>query len=50
MHPFDGDGMVNAVTFKDGKAVYRNRFVRTKGTSMVEMEVEGGGLWPSFRS
>ena len=28
-HPFDGDGMVHAVYFKDGKATYRNRLVRT---------------------
>ncbi|MBL8554342.1 MAG: carotenoid oxygenase family protein [Phenylobacterium sp.] len=30
-HPFDGDGMIHAVGFQDGKASYRNRFVRTKG-------------------
>ena len=31
-HPFDGDGMLHAVTFLGGGAVrYRNRFVRTKG-------------------
>ena len=26
----DGDGMVQAFRFKDGKVIYRNRFVRTK--------------------
>ena len=28
-HPFEGDGMVHLVGFRDGKAFYRNRFVRT---------------------
>src|SRR5215510_16160387 len=28
-HWFDGDGMVHAITFRDGKATYRNRWVRT---------------------
>ncbi|MFV9506842.1 MAG: carotenoid oxygenase family protein [Oscillochloridaceae bacterium umkhey_bin13] len=30
-HPFDGDGLVAAVRFADGKATYRNRFVQTAG-------------------
>jgi len=30
-HPFDGDGMVNSIAFKGGRAHYRNRFVRTAG-------------------
>ena len=30
-HPFDGDGMLHIVGFRDGKAFYRNRFVRTDG-------------------
>jgi len=30
-HPFDGDGMINSVAFKDGKAFYRNKFVKTEG-------------------
>ncbi|MDJ0727427.1 MAG: carotenoid oxygenase family protein [Prochloraceae cyanobacterium] len=29
-HPFDGDGMISAVSFKDGRAHFRNRFVKTK--------------------
>ena len=29
-HPFDGDGMVCAVTFQEGRAYFRNRFVRTE--------------------
>lgn len=31
MHPFDADGMVAAVTIKDGKCTFRNRFVATDG-------------------
>lgn len=30
-HPFDGDGMINSIAFKGGKAFYRNRYVRTEG-------------------
>ena len=29
-HPFDGDGMIAAFTFQDGKAHFRNRFVQTE--------------------
>ena len=28
-HWFDGDGMVHAIVFEDGKAIYRNRYVRS---------------------
>lgn len=28
-HWFDGDGMIHAIHIEDGKAVYRNRYVRT---------------------
>ncbi len=30
-HPFDGDGMISAITFTQGKAHYKNRYVRTEG-------------------
>ncbi|MEC4984294.1 MAG: carotenoid oxygenase family protein [Oscillatoria sp. PMC 1068.18] len=30
-HPFDGDGMICAITFNRGRAYFRNRFVRTEG-------------------
>ncbi len=30
-HPFDGDGMLHAVYFEDGRARYRNRWVESKG-------------------
>src|SRR5438270_13189343 len=42
-HPFDGDGMIHAVTFKDGRASYRNRFVRTVG--LLAEEEAGQALW-----
>ncbi|NER46021.1 MAG: Apocarotenoid-15,15'-oxygenase [Symploca sp. SIO1A3] len=29
-HPFDGDGMISAITFNEGSAHFRNRFVRTE--------------------
>ena len=45
-HPFDGDGMIHVVGFRDGKAFYRNRFVRTDGL-LAEQE-KGGPLWPGL--
>ena len=30
-HPFDGDGMIHAAHFQDGKVTYRNKWVRTEG-------------------
>jgi all-trans-8'-apo-beta-carotenal 15,15'-oxygenase len=30
-HPFDGDGMICAIAFSDGRAHFRNRYVRTEG-------------------
>ena len=30
VHSLDGDGMVSAITFKDGRAFFRNRFVQTE--------------------
>ena len=42
-HWFDGDGMVHAVHFADGRATYRNRWIRTDG---FEREREAGRpLW-----
>src|ERR1700737_174808 len=45
-HPFDGDGMVHVVGFRDGKAFYRNRFVRTEGF-LAENDA-GEPLWPGL--
>lgn len=42
-HPFDGDGFIHSISFKDGRASYRSRFVRTKG---FQAEQEAGrALW-----
>ncbi|GAC1403834.1 MAG: carotenoid oxygenase family protein [Mycobacterium sp.] len=45
-HPFDGDGMVHIVGFRDGKAFYRNRFIRTDG--FAEENEAGAPLWPGL--
>jgi carotenoid cleavage dioxygenase len=42
-HPFEGDGMIHAISFADGQAEYRNRFVRTKAF-FAEQE-SGRSLW-----
>src|SRR2546427_3922689 len=42
-HWFDGDGMVHAVHISDGKAVYRNRWIRTDG--FQREHGAGGVLW-----
>ncbi|MCX7380093.1 MAG: carotenoid oxygenase family protein [Alphaproteobacteria bacterium] len=42
-HPFDGDGMLHAISFRDGRANYRNRMVRTKGFQ-AEQEASGS-IW-----
>jgi len=43
-HWFDGDGMVHAVHFRDGKASYRSRFVRTAG--LADEAAAGASIWP----
>ena len=45
-HPFDGDGMVHAMSFEDGSATYRNRFVRTSG--LLAEQDRGEALWPGL--
>ena len=42
----DGDGMVTSVALKDGKAYFRNKFVRTED---FEKEEALGKLLPSHR-
>ena len=42
-HPFDGDGMVHVVGFRDGTAFYRNRFIRTDG--LLDEQEAGRSLW-----
>lgn len=31
VHPFDSDGMITAISFREGQALFRNRIVRTTG-------------------
>jgi carotenoid cleavage dioxygenase len=57
-HWFDGDGMVHGFTIRDGKASYRNRYVKTAGLQaemragkslfggLVEMKKEAGPEGP----
>ncbi|MCR2835061.1 carotenoid oxygenase family protein [Parerythrobacter lacustris] len=42
-HPFDGDAMVHQVSIRNGKASYRNRFVRTH--CFEAEQVAGQSLW-----
>lgn len=61
IHMFDGDGLMNAVTFdpKEQKVLFRNRFVRTEGYVMdiatgkmskrgVFGTMRSGGFWTNF--
>jgi carotenoid cleavage dioxygenase len=43
-HWFDGDGMLHAVYFRDGRAEYKSRFVQTAG--LAEERRAGRALWP----
>jgi len=43
-HWFDGDGMVHGVYFREGRASYRSRLVRTRGLAR-EMR-RGHAIWP----
>jgi carotenoid cleavage dioxygenase len=43
-HWFDGDGMLHGVWFRDGKAAYRSRLVRTAG--LADEQRAGRALWP----
>ena len=45
-HPFDGDGMLHRIEFRNGQASYRNRWVRTRGFE-AEQEAEGS-MWGGF--
>jgi carotenoid cleavage dioxygenase len=45
-HIFDGDGMLHGVDFEDGRATYRNRWIRTAG---LEAEIaQGGAIYPGL--
>lgn len=45
-HWFDGDGMLHGVRLQDGKATYRNRFIRTKG--FEEEKKAGKATYPGI--
>lgn len=45
-HPFDGDGMLQAMRFDDGKVEYRNKFVRTTG--FLAEQGAKKALWPGL--
>jgi carotenoid cleavage dioxygenase-like enzyme len=47
-HWFDGDGMIHAVRFADGRAGYSNRFVRTHG--LAQDEAAGEATFPGLLS
>lgn len=42
-HPFDGDGMIHQIDFRNGQATYRNRFIRTR--CFEAEQVAGASLW-----
>ncbi len=42
-HPFDGDGMLHAISFENGEARYTNRFVRTE--AFLAEQVAQRSLW-----
>ena len=42
-HPFDGDGMIHSISFREGHAEYRNRMVRTEG--LATDLAAGGPQW-----
>lgn len=46
-HWFDGDGMLHAVRFEDGRAFYTNRYVRTQGFEAER--AAGHNLWRGLR-
>ncbi len=42
-HPFDGDGMIASINFKNGQAIFSNKFVRTE--AWLEEEAAGRFLY-----
>lgn len=46
-HAYDGDGMLHAVQFQDGKVVYRNRWIETSG--LREERQAGHALWKGLK-
>ncbi|MFJ9817300.1 carotenoid oxygenase family protein [Streptomyces sp. NPDC101151] len=48
LYPIDGDGMLHGVRFEQGRARYRNRFVRTP--ALLAEEQAGRALWGGVES
>ena len=46
-HAYDGDGMLHAVRFQQGKATYRNRWVST--SALREEQAAGHPLWKGLK-
>ena len=46
-HAYDGDGMLHAVRFRNGKVTYRNRWVQTGG--LQEEKAAGHALWKGLK-
>jgi carotenoid cleavage dioxygenase-like enzyme len=45
-HWFDGDGMVHAIEFREGRATYRNRWITTEGF-LAEQQAQRA-IWPGL--
>lgn len=45
-HYYDGDGMLHATYFKDGKASYKSRWIRTP--AFIAEEKAGEAMWPGL--
>jgi carotenoid cleavage dioxygenase-like enzyme len=45
-HWFDGDGMIHAITLRDGRAHYRNRYVQSGG--LAEERAAGRAVYPGL--
>jgi len=45
-HWFDGDGMIHAITLREGRAAYRNRWVASDG--LMEEREAGEALYPGL--
>ena len=46
-HAYDGDGMLHAVRFRNGKVTYRNRWIQT--SALQEERAAGHGLWKGLK-
>ena len=46
-HAYDGDGMLHAVKFSQGKVVYRNRWIETSG--LQQERAAGHALWRGLK-